>query len=503
MAFPSDFLWGASTSGFQSEMGNPNGLNVDSNTDWYLWVHDKKNIQKGIVSGDFPENGVNSWDFYERDHKIALRLGLNAYRIGVEWSRIFPKSTVSIETSIKKLGDWLADIEVSSSLLKRLDQIADISAIIHYRKVVEDLRKKGFQVFVCLNHFTLPLWVHNPIAARDNKFRKGQLGWVDQNTIIEFTKYAAYLAWKLGDLVDEWATFNEPMVISELGYSNSTFGFPPGLNQEKLFKKVVLNLIGAHARAYDAIKSVTDEKNLLQANVGLIHNVIPATPLDSKSDVDVKKAELFDHVHNHLMIQAVIDGFLENFSDVRERGEIHDHLKNRLDWLGVNYYTRSVFKGEKSAISHFRHGDLTVPDAVGHYGFLCRSNGFSADGNPTSDFGWEIYPEGLLIALKAMQRYDLPLYVMENGVADKDDTIRPKFIVDHIETLDYALNREKINVKGYFHWSLTDNYEWARGFKMKFGLCEIELHTKKRKQKKSAKVYADLIAKHNQHTKAH
>lgn len=500
MVFPADFLWGVSTSGFQSEMGNPKGLNVDRDSDWYLWTHDVTNIQRGIVSGDFPENGVSSWDFCEKDHRIALSMGLNAYRIGIEWSRVFPESTVTIDTPFEKSGDLFARVEVSNSLLERLDRVANKSAIIHYRKVIKDLREKSFKVFVCLNHFTLPLWVHNPIAARDNIFEKGQGGWVEQNTVVEFTKYAAYLAWKLGDLVDEWATFNEPMVISELGYANSRSGFPPGLNHDELFKQVVLNLIAAHTRAYDAIKSVdklrADENSLLPANVGLIHNVIPSMPFNAKADRDVKKAELYDQIHNHFVVQAICEGSLKNLGSPEERGEICKELKNRLDWLGVNYYTRSVFKGQ-SALSRFAHRGSIVPDAADQYGFLCRANGVSADGYPTSDFGWEIYPEGLMIALKAMQRYKRPLYVMENGVADRNDKIRSKFIVDHIEQLDCALNRENIDVKGYFHWSLTDNYEWAKGFSMKFGLCEVDPYSKKRTQKKSAKVYADLIAKHS------
>ena len=93
MIFPADFLWGVSNSGFQFEMGSPSGENIDPNTDWYAWVHDASNIQKGIVSGDLPERGINYWDLYKQDHTIAKGLGLNAYRIGIEWSRIFPTST--------------------------------------------------------------------------------------------------------------------------------------------------------------------------------------------------------------------------------------------------------------------------------------------------------------------------------------------------------------------------------------------------------------------------
>ena len=105
MVFPEKFLWGASNSGFQFEMGDSAGLNVDSGSDWYLWVHDEANIKKGVVSGDLPENGIDYWNLYKKDHAIARRFGLNAYRIGVEWSRIFPKSTAAIKVELEKTGD--------------------------------------------------------------------------------------------------------------------------------------------------------------------------------------------------------------------------------------------------------------------------------------------------------------------------------------------------------------------------------------------------------------
>jgi beta-galactosidase len=112
---------------------------------------------------------------------------------------------------------------------------------------------------------------------------------------------------------------------------------------------------------------------------------------------------------------------------------------------------------------------------------------------PTSDSGWEAFPEGMLEALKAMQRYERPLYIMENGIADAKDDIRPRFIINHLQTLNNALNEEKIDVRGYFHWSLTDNYEWAKGFSMKFGLYTVDLENKNRTKRKSADVYKKII----------
>jgi beta-galactosidase len=500
MVFPEKFLWGASNSGFQFEMGDSAGLNVDSGSDWYLWVHDKTNIQKGVVSGDLPENGVDYWNLYKKDHNIARRLGLNAYRIGIEWSRIFPQSTSAIKLELEKAPDGsIAKIEVDDAALQKLEEAADKAAVNHYRAVIEDLRNNGIKVFVCLNHFTLPLWIHNPITVQDTKLRQGPKGWADPKTIIEFTKYAAYMAWKLGDIVDEWATFNEPMVIPETGYLITQSGFPPGLNNFRVSRKVAFNLVVAHARAYDAIKKAdtvkADEDSPSAADVGAIHNVIPAMPFRAENEADVKAADFLNRMHNHFFPQAACNGWVDaNLNGVQDKGEMKDYLENRLDWLGVNYYARAVVKGKKSLLARLFAGMAAVPDMIENYGFVCQPNSTSAVGRPTSDSGWEIYPEGLRDALKMMQRYRRPLYVMENGVADAKDALRPGFIIDHVKVLDKAINEEKINVKGYFYWALTDNYEWAKGFSMKFGLYEVELKTKKRRERKSAMVYKNIIA---------
>ncbi|MDI6691334.1 MAG: family 1 glycosylhydrolase [Candidatus Bathyarchaeota archaeon] len=183
MGFPEKFLWGVSVSGFQFGMGDKSGRSLDPNTDWYVWVHDDENIRRGIVSGDLPENGVDYWSLYEKDHDLAKSLGLNAYRIGIEWSRIFPSSTkaVSVEFDYAPDGNF-SRIDVDAKALEGLEKLANNEALNHYRAVIEDLRMKGFKVFVCLNHFTLPLWMHDPITVRKTKLKKGAKGWFDKQT---------------------------------------------------------------------------------------------------------------------------------------------------------------------------------------------------------------------------------------------------------------------------------------------------------------------------------
>jgi len=499
LGFPENFLWGVSASGFQFEMGDLAGKNVDANTDWYAWVHDAENIRRGLVSGDFPENGVDYWSLYKKDHEAARKLGLNAYRIGVEWSRIFPKSTLAVEVGVEKASDGnISKVDVDGKALEELENLADKEALSHYRDIIADLRVKGFKVFVCLNHFTLPLWLHNPITVRATKLSKGPKGWIEETAVIEFTKYAAYIAHSLGEIVDNWATFNEPMAVCEAGYMIPESGFPPGVSNFKAARKAAKNMAVAHARAYDAIKKFDNVKADIEsqspAYVGLIHNVIPTMPLDEKEKRDVEAARFMDNMHNQFFPRAVADGWLdENLNGVKEKNELKRYLENRLDWLGVNYYTRFVIKGRKNLLAKLFAGIPAVPEIVPNYGFGCQPNSQSASGNPTSNLGWEIYPEGMLKALKAMAKFARTLYITENGIADAEDTLRPKFIEDHIKVLEWAVEEEKIDVRGYFHWALTDNYEWAKGFKMKFGLFAVDLKSKRRKKRRSADTYKKMV----------
>jgi beta-galactosidase len=266
-------------------------------------------------------------------------------------------------------------------------------------------------------------------------------------------------------------------------------GFPPGITNFRASRKVALHLVIAHARSYDAMKKIDSG-----ATVGLIHNVIPTRPFSSERKSDTKAVELMDNMHNHFFVQSVCDGWLdENLIGAEEKGEVKNYLGQRLDWLGVNYYTRFVVRGKTSVLAKMFAGIPATPEIVHDYGFICQPNAKSADGLQTSDVGWEIYPEGMLEALNAMKIYGKPLYVTENGIADERDALRPSFIIEHLKVLERAVSEEKIDVRGYFHWSLTDNYEWARGFGPKFGLYSADLETKSRKSRKSAEIYKEII----------
>jgi len=495
MAFPESFLWGVSSCAFQFEMGEPSKTSLDENTDWYVWIHDKKNIQKGIASGDFPEDGPNYWSLYKKDHEIASDLGLNCVRIGVEWSRIFPKSTGVVAVNVERADDRrIAGIAADDSAMEKLDRMADASAVNHYREIISDLRRRRIKPIVCLNHFTLPLWAHDPIALRNSRQRTGPRGWHDEETIVEFWKFASYAAWKLGDLVDSWATINEPLVAAE-GYLFPDAHFPPATRDVGAFKKVVCNMIVAHARAYDGIKQwdsiKADPESVSPAEVGMIQNVCPMTPYRPEKDVAV--SQYASHVHNLIFLEAITNGWLdENLNGIKGEQGTKKYLADRVDWIGVNYYSRNVVKSGSVILAKLA-GLPYMPELVKGYGNYCEPNSFSVDNRPTTDFGWEVYPEGLTDALKLVSKYGKPMYVTENGVADSQDKLRPQYISTHLRELDRAVNEEKLDVRGYFHWAMIDNYEWADGFSKRFGLYAVDFQTKARTPRQSATVYKHII----------
>lgn len=471
--FPSNFLFGFSESGFQFEMGVAGS--EDPNSDWWTWVHNEENIFSRIVSGDFPENGPAYWHFYKQDHDIAQNLGMNAARLGVEWSRIFPKPTFDVKVDVEedKNGNILK-IDVNEKALEELDKIANKETLNHYREIFNDWKSRNNSLIINLYHWTLPLWLHEPIMVRTLGPDRAPSGWLDKKSVIEFTKFVAYIAWKLGDIPDMWSTINEPNVIYGSGYVDIKSGFPPGYLSIDAAINAAKHLAEAHARAYDVLKEISKKP------VGIINAVFNIEPFKSDAAyVDAaekaKKIEIYDFLDLITLGESIFIG---------ERKD----LCNRLDWIGINYYSRVVVKPAKYGLGF---------KIVDGYGLYCSPGGVSMDGRSCSDMGWEIYPEGLYdVLIDFWKRYKIPLFVTENGIADAEDKFRPRFLILHMLQLQKAIN-SNVDLRGYFHWALTDNYEWAHGFKMRFGLIHIDYKTKKRYFRPSALIFRDLV-KHNE-----
>jgi beta-galactosidase len=483
--FPRGFLWGTAISGFQTEMGR--GRNVDRSSDWWVWTHDPANIAAHHVSGDLPERGPGHYALFRSDIALASRqLHNNAMRISIEWSRIFPRSTASVN----------GPLDVAE--MKRLDKLANQSAVRHYRSELEAIRGAHMTPFVTVNHFSLPLWVHDPIAARDALARVGandpapafgRAGWLDPAIVGEFAKYSAYLAWKYGRLVDFWTPINEPFVESVNGYGNisGVVGgfFPPGALNYQAAIAATFDEARANAAAYDAIHRFDR-----RARVGLVQNMVAFTPANPRSTADVAATKHADYLFNTLFLDAAVRGSYDaNVNGILDPGEHHPELAGKADFIGVNYY----FRGRVSAL-----GQPLTP-AVPVLDFLPMTDYRTAH-NPTappcpttcSDFGNEIYPAGLEQVIRLAGAYGKPLYITENGIADARDRLRPSYLVQHLTALHDAIAHRFARVRGYFEWSLMDNFEWSAGYYPKFGLYSFNTRTLKRRPRASARYYGEI-----------
>jgi beta-glucosidase/6-phospho-beta-glucosidase/beta-galactosidase len=484
--FPDGFLWGTAIAGFQSDMGA--GAPSDPNSDWWTWVRDPSNVAQKVVSGDLPEQGPGFWTGYREDVDRARDvLGSSAFRFGIEWSRIFPRSTRGVDTSG---GVTLADLQA-------LDALADQDALARYRDLLQAIRARGMEPFVTLNHYTLPRWVHDPVAVRralrftlpdaKPRVRRHTGGWLEQATVDEFEKYAAYVAWKLGDVIDTYMPLNEPVVAAVKGYVNVPGvlkgGFPPGVWSFTGARDALLNQAAATVAAYDAVKA-----HDASARVGIVHNLIAFDPERRGWSLDARGTRDADQLFNRTFPNAVIRGEVDRNANGRiepERGEVRPEWRGKADFFGVNYYFRSRVTGLPFSLSR------TFP--------LLRflpTQDYRSDVSPRAprcpttctDFGWEIFPQGFRRVLNLAGSYGLPVYVTENGLADADDDQRADYLRSHLAAMRDAIS-DGVDVRGYLHWSLTDNFEWAVGYKTRFGLFAYDPVTQQRTARPSADVF--------------
>jgi beta-glucosidase len=325
------------------------------------------------------------------------------------------------------------------------------------------MRDLNLEPMVTLHHFTTPVWLTD----------RG--GWENPVIIPFFERFAEKMARALGEYCDMWITLNEPVGYAFLGWHwgvprNTTqpqSTFPPGKHDLRLTFSVLENLFLGHAAAYRALHRV-----LPRAQVGVGHNMPYIAPGDSRS--------LLDRIATVQPKRVLTWGGLE----ATERGRIPrligsryvKELENTTDFIGIHYYQRL-------AVAF----DLSSP------GTLFSRRALAADAK-MSDLGHsEIHPEGLYQLLRQTARYGKPIYITENGIADAHDTRRPSFLVDHLREVWRAI-QDGVPVKGYYHWSLTDNFEWAEGWNLRFGLIEVDPLTQQRTMRPSGKLYSAICA---------
>lgn len=444
--FRKGFLWGASIAGFQVDMGCPTlGADcLDPNSDWYQFVSSPAAFSSlaNIVTFEPITNGPGHWELFAQDYARAKAdMGLSTIRLSLEWSRIFPSSTEGVDG------------------FDALKARANPKALATYHAMFAALKAQGLGVMVTLNHYTLPLWIHDGAACHKDLAGCSPRGWLDREKIVrEIAKYAGFVAREFGGEVDTWGTLNEPFAVVLPGFllPGKDRVNPPGVSlQFAAAREAMVAMIEAHARMYDAVKAndtVDADGDGTAAWVGLVYSTTPIRPKNPDDARDRKAAENAYYLYNLAFLDGAINGALDPDLD-GVKDPVRDDLKGRMDWLGLNYYTRTVVKWAPALTDLSKLATIDVLDL----------QVFTED------------PAGLTeVALDLHQRYRLPMIVTENGTVDpNDDGTANRWISRHLQALAKAI-AQGADVRGYFYWSLIDNYEWNQGMIPRYGLYAVD-----------------------------
>lgn len=404
--FPKRFLWGAATSAHQVEGGTHN--------QWSVWELDHAKVRAAQAEHHMhdlaiwpeieevaktPDTYVSSsasqhYEHYEADFDYIKKLGLNAYRFSVEWSRIEPRE-----------GSW------------------DAKEIAHYKQYVAALKVRDIEPMVTLFHFTLPVWF-------------SKLGGFERrNNIKYFVRFAEKIMSEFGGDVKYIVTINEPEVYAYNSYLEGSW--PPGVSSKRQFFAVLNNLIRAHNKA-----------------AKVLHG------MNRRYKVSIAKNSPFDYPGDDAFLSRASAGFLQYLHD----DYILKRVRKTCDFIGVNYYFSNRVYGYRVHNPHTQQ----------------------------SDMGWDLAPENIEYVLERLYRkYKLPLIVTENGLADMHDEKRKWWLGKTMLAMQNAIV-EGVDLQGYFHWSLLDNFEWASGTWPRFGLVEVDYTSGKRTIRPSALWWAAL-----------
>jgi beta-glucosidase len=405
----------------------------NTNNDWWAWEHADSHIRNNDKSG----LACDWWgDGFERDMDFAAQMHHTAHRLSIEWSRIEPKE-----------GQW------------------DTAAIDRYRMMLQAMRARGIEPMITLHHFSSPLWL----------VEKG--GWETEAVVPLFERFATKAVEAFKDLCDLWVTINEPNVYAVLGYLHAeedlsdyptpSGDFPPGKNDLSLAMAVIDNMTLGHAAAYHAIHRIQDT-----ARVGLAHHYRLFDPARSASPLDRFVAHNRDRVFNQTILQAPLTGKIMRPFGLARRVRV---VRGTSDFIGLNYYTRELIRFDTQPREAMWMGRSVL--------------------NPKAEMSKlnysEIYPRGFWRTLKRLGQIGQPIYITENGLPDADDDQRPGFLINYLRMMWLAIN-QNIPIMGYYHWTLTDNFEWAEGWNMRFGLVELNPATQERRLRRSGELYGEI-----------
>lgn len=327
-------------------------------------------------------------------------------------------------------------------------------AIDRYRWEIEKLIEAGIKPLVTLHHFSNPLWFED------------SGGWLNKDCIDLFERYTEFVLTYIGDLVSDWITINEPNVYLINGY---IFGiWPPGKKSTKLYFKGARNMILAHIKSYKKIHEVRDGMKAKDTMVGVSNHIRIFDP-KKETFLDKWVCKKYDEFFQDIFITGMTEGKL-----TWPIGQGYPLGKGvYFDFFGVNYYSRDIISFIPRISSIF--GNIEVKA-----------------GALKNDLGWEIYPEGIYrVCKKYYERFNVPIFITENGICDKRDSYRIKFIYDHLYNIKRLID-DGVDVKRYYHWTLLDNFEWIEGLNAKFGLVGVYPKTNERIIKKSGSFYGEI-----------
>jgi beta-glucosidase len=361
-------------------------------------------------------------------------------------------------TRAREMGHSAIRLSLEWSRLEPSPGAFDEAAFARYARLLEHAAGLGLTAMVGLNHFTLPYW----LAARGS--------WLAPEAVDRFARYADRCARRLGDLVPLWTTLNEPSVLAFMGYLGTAW--PPGLGHPVLGMRALRAQLLAHGAAWHAVHDA-----LPGAKVGLVLNIPAFDPADPASPRDRAVAAAQDWAFTGVVLDALAHARFR-FPLALGRSEPAPMLRRTLDFLGLNYYGRYRVRFDARRPAELfgrRLGEHTVHTESNDWGEIC--------------------PEGLTRGLLRLARAfpGVPLHVTENGIYDPDDTRRPAYLDSHIRAVHDALS-QGADVRGYFVWSLVDNFEWAEGWSTPFGLLALDRQTQQRTPRPSAQTYGDRIA---------
>jgi beta-galactosidase len=470
LRFPASFVFGAATAGFQVEMGCPTMARADCddrNSDWYVFTTATETVSSAgaHLSGQDPAVvGPGFWELYPDDIRRAKEeLYHQGMRLSLEWSRIFPTATDGIEG------------------YDALKGVANTAALTRYHAIFAELKKRGLRPLVTLYHYALPAWIHDAKGCHVNYATCTLKGWVDKaRTVREAAKYAEFCAREFGAEVDWWATVNEPLQNMVFGYlqPQAARSHPPAvLLQQKDAKAVFHALIDAHARMYDAVKqydTVDADGDGAASYVGVVY---PLVPIEPAGPLDTQAATNLDYLWNRAYLNAVTLGhFDENLDGTTV---LREDLVNRMDYVGVNWY-----------------GGLRVTGWPGSF-LPDLSPLFTV--NPLTMVETPNQPDKLAGFLRYVNvELGRAVIMTENGTAvPADDDTGPRFIVRNLKALAEAI-AAGADVRGYFYWTLMDNYEWNHGMDIRMGLYAVSKDDpmKLRTPRKSVGVYGSVSRWH-------